>query len=365
MAAAGQPDDTMTKISGEQLLPMLHGAPFVLDDGARIQVRRLDPAIMQHPVDLLANARQAAGARLEFRAWGETVTLALHYIPGPEVPFFPRRPLASLWCDGGLLQQVLPEAAAGDQHLTFDLPVQGGRYTLYLPYRDEVELIGLEADGRLEPATADEPRWVAYGDSITHGWCASDPGLTYPAIAAREFGLHHTNLGFAGSARGEFSAAATVAALPADVISFAFGTNVMSAEWHDRASWRETFRVFVEIVREAHPDAPILVVSPIHRASRSPGDRMPAGRYEQTPTRRGTRLQDLREAEREVVLLKQQEGDGNLHFMSGLDVIGEGDTHLLADGIHPTDEGLAQMATSIGARVAELAGSIRKAQAQR
>src|SRR4051812_15044662 len=130
-----------------------------------------------------------------------------------------------------------------------------------------VEIAGIGPAHALTPVAARGPRWLAYGDSITHGWCASDPALAYPAIVSCRLGLEHTNLGFAGSARGEFAVATSIASLPADVISLAFGTNIMKFPWYDKASWKETVRTFIALLRMQQPSTPIVLVTPIGRTS--------------------------------------------------------------------------------------------------
>lgn len=350
----------MAWIGGEGLRPFVHGAPFVAVTGDTVRVYRLDPDDGEHPPDLWAHAPQPAGVRLEFRAWGPDVGICLRYLEAAQLPVFGAQRQVSLWTGTERVALLRPEQPSGDQELSFDLPVEGARYACYLPYLCQAEIVGIRTSGRLEPVAASGPRWVAYGDSITHGWCATDPALAYPAIASRAFGLEHVNLGFSGTARGEPSAARTIAALPADVISLAFGTNIYKSDQHVRSTWQRTFATFLDIVRAGHPDTPILVVTPIYRGSLSPDDHLPAGVFEQTPSGTGLLHEEIRAAEVEVVSARIQDGDSRLELASGLDIIGMGDAEYLADGIHPSDAGHERMATAIGARVSALAaGPIR------
>jgi lysophospholipase L1-like esterase len=187
--------------------------------------------------------------------------------------------------------------------------------------------------GRVEPAPADQPRWIAYGDSVAEGWVASGPALAWPAIAGRDNGLDVANLGYAGAARGEVASAEQIAALDADVISISHGTNCWTRTPHSVEMMRAAVAAFLDVVLDGHPDTPVVVVSPVVRPD-----------AETTPNRFGATLADLRAAmedaarERDVVLVP------------GADLIGPDQ---LADGIHPDDDGHRILAEVIGAQVAK------------
>lgn len=69
---------------------------------------------------------------------------------------------------------------------------------------------------------------MVHGDSITEGWWSTRPAHGWPAVAGRALGWDTVNLGYAGAARGELATAEQLAALPADVLTLAFGTNCWS-----------------------------------------------------------------------------------------------------------------------------------------
>lgn len=326
-------------VTGDALKPYLRGAPFLSLEDGRARVHRLDPTQRAYPVDMWEHARTSSGVRLEFRCTAPEVRFRLRYV---EVR---ARPEASLWQGATRLAVFNPNGKTGDHEARFALPPGGGPFTLYLPYNSVVELGGIAPAEALQPAPEPSRRWVAFGDSITHGWNATDPGGTYPAIAARRLGVDHFNLGFAGAARGEPSVAETLGAIPGDVFSLAFGTNLMRRGWYDHIAWRHVFRTFLELLRTGHPDTPVLVVSPIYRA---------LGNAEVTPSPRGMTQRELRAIEEEVVRIKQQLGDRNLRLLSGLDVLTERDAGLLSDGLHPDDQGMEVMARNLAPHLAPL-----------
>ena len=74
-------------------------------------------------------------------------------------------------------------------------------YTLYLPLQNGIDSlrIGVPKTSLFIPLLPrKEQPIVIYGTSITHGCCASRPGMAYPAILGRQLDRSIVNLGFAG-----------------------------------------------------------------------------------------------------------------------------------------------------------------------
>jgi len=209
---------------------------------------------------------------------------------------------------------------------------------VYLPEGMRPEVLALRpVSGSIEPAPAG-PSWVAYGDSLLEGWVASAPALAWGVVAARRHGLDLVNLGYAGSARGEIPCAEAVAGLAADVISISHGTNCWTRTPHSAGMMLETTRAFLDIVRQGHPDTPIVVASPVIRPD-----------AEATPNRLGATLADLRAAMEEAVRSRIDAGDDTIVLVPGAEVITAAQ---LADGIHPGDDGHARLAEVFGSAVA-------------
>ena len=337
-------------VTGEALRPYLRGAPFVDFPEGRARIHRLDPAVRSYPLDAWEHARTSAGVRVEFQCSAPEVRVRLRYVE------IRSQPKATLWHAGKPMGAFDPQGKAGEHEIAFAVPLaaaapsaaplNNSACTLYLPYNSVVEVAGIAPATALQPTPPAAKRWLAFGDSITHGNNATDPGMTYPAIVARQLGIDFWNLGFAGAARGEPAVAETVSALPADIISFAFGTNLMRyGQWYDRNSWREAFRNFLTIIRNGHPDIPILVITPIYRS---------AANAETTANARGTNLADIRDVEDKVVTAKRFAGDMTLQVLPGLQVLGASNASLLGDGIHPGDAGMELMARAIAPRLAAL-----------
>lgn len=207
------------------------------------------------------------------------------------------------------------------------------RHILYLPEGMKPCVLALRArDGSIEPAPQ-QPTWLCYGDSIAEGWNASGPAYSWPAVAARRKGLNLVNLAYAGSARGEIVSAEALAALPADVITLAHGTNCWTRTPHSEGLFREGLKAFLARVRHGHPTTPIVALSPLLRPD-----------AESTPNAFGTTLKDLRRCFEDVIRAQAADGDAHLSLVPGRPLV---DASRLSDGIHPDDLGHAQVAAAM------------------
>ena len=333
--------------TGEELLRFLRGAPFVEVVEGRLHITRLDPAdSLSYPVGAWQHALSTAGVRFAFTTSASQVSFRA-WDPGlqPE-----EEGTVSLWIDDTRVAASDQRKPGGEVQVEFALPAQGEQaYSLYLPYVSRLEPIALGVpDGAaLAPADPAPHVWAAYGDSITQGRTAADPGLTYVAQAARLAGVEPLNLGYRGWARGEPGAANMLADMQFDVLSILMGVNVRVSSWLDATAWRETFRNFIEIVRLGHPTTPILVISILS----CHGDFRDA-----TPDARGVTVNALREAEHAVVAQRRAKGDAHIRLIDGTTLIGPNDAAIVPDGTHPNDAGMARIATRIAPVLREMLG---------
>lgn len=219
-----------------------------------------------------------------------------------------------------------------------------GVTTIHLPEGMRPWIVAVRGvDGSVEPAPR-RPRWIVYGDSVAEGWVASEPALAWPAIAAREHGLDHLNLGYAGAARGELATAEQIGELDADVLTVAHGTNCWTRTPHSVDQVRADADAFLTVLRQDHPTTPIVVVSPVIRPD-----------AEATPNRLGATLADLRGAIEGIVEVRMAEGDHRLTLVRGGDLLA---AEQLGDGIHPDDDGHATIADAVGRAVIAALGAV-------
>lgn len=134
-------------------------------------------------------------------------------------------------------------------------------YLLYLPLYNGTEKleIGIKAGSTIArgPKRADERPIVFYGTSITHGGCASRPGMAYPAIVGQMLDRETINLGFSGNGKMEPEMGALIAELDARVFVLDCLPNMTPEMVTERVA------PVVKVLREAHPDTPIVLVENI------------------------------------------------------------------------------------------------------
>ena len=312
----------------------LHGAPYPgtletpyprtpSDDVGRI------------PMAVWSSARVPAGVRLELTGTASVVEITYQTTTG-DLGY--RGDHAGIcfgaWRRGVEVDRADAVLGDGSVRLAIDPRGDDSPVTIYLPEGMRPVIHAVAAvDGTIEPV-APLPRWVAYGGAITQGWGASDPAHCWTAIASRTHGLDLINMGYAGIAGGDLVPAEHIAALPADVITLAFGAAFWSrTPISAQMAWAWTTG-FLEIVRRAQPTTPILVMSPFLR---------PAA--EDVPNQLHATLIDLRLAIEEATRARMAAGDNALGLASGALLI-SGDH--MSDGIHPEDAGHEQIAAIIG-----------------
>jgi lysophospholipase L1-like esterase len=211
-------------------------------------------------------------------------------------------------------------------------------YEIILPYGDSVDFTGLSvSEGEVFLPAAPSPRfrYVAYGDSITQGFWASDVTRTFPYLIGAENQWEVVNLGFAGR-RATGSDGALLGQTPANVVTILMGFN----DHHQNAPVAEceqNLRTTVQLFRQLQPATPLGLITPLWSNYASANAAAP--------------LEDYREAVRRIV------ADGNgtpTHLIEGLDLI-PADAALFTDGIHPNDRGFELLAKNLAAALRRIA----------
>lgn len=205
------------------------------------------------------------------------------------------------------------------------------RVDLYLPLYAPVTLLAVGVDDGAEvgPPEPYRPKLpvVYYGSSITQGGCATRPGLAYPAILSRMLGTDFVNLGFSGNGQGEPEVAAFVAEIAASCFVLDWTVNCESVE-----QARERYLPFYRAIRERHPDAPVIMVTPIGFISE---------RYEPDKV---AWHEGLREVVRKAFVRARADGDRRLTLVEGQTLLSPDDEDGYVDGTHPNDIGFLRMA---------------------
>jgi hypothetical protein len=274
---------------------------------------------------LTMRAAMPAGVRLVLDS--TTTAIAGNFEPDDDLTTI------DLVIDGEL---IASQDLAGQQTFAFEnLPAGPKRLELWLPQfgRFVLHHLWLDPDATVERSQLSQPRWIAYGSSITHCHEAASSSRTWPAIVAREQGYDLTCLGYGGQCHLDVSVARTIRELPADYISICAGINVYGGSTLNARTFRPALIGFLQIIREKHPEIPIAVMSPIFSPAR-----------ETTENAVGFTLQAIRSEVAAAVDALTTAGDPNLHYVDGLDIFDADLADHLPDDLHPDAEGYSIMA---------------------
>ncbi|GAA0588771.1 GDSL-type esterase/lipase family protein [Streptomyces crystallinus] len=313
---------------------------------------------------------QPSGVRLAFRTSATAVELDTlptkrAYVGAPPRP----DGVYDLLVDGVLTRQA---SAVGGETLTIDMatgsvehrpgPPATLRFTglpgtpkdveIWLPYNETTELVALRTDAPVAPAP-DRGRkvWLHHGSSVSHGSDAAGPSATWPALAASLGGVELINLGLGGSALLDPFTARALRDTPADLISVKLGLNVVNTDLMRLRAFTPAVHGFLDTIRDGHPDAPLLVVSPllcpIHEDTPGPSavdvSALGSGRLRFTatgdPAERAAGKLTLRVIRDELARIVEQRSaeDPRLHYLDGRALYGDADAVRLPlpDQLHP------------------------------
>ena len=202
-------------------------------------------------------------------------------------------------------------------------------YSIYLPLYNGTERlsIGTPRGTLFEPlAPRSEKPLVFYGTSITHGACASRPGMPHPAILGRRLNRPVINLGFSGNGKLESAVGNFLTELDPAVYVLDCLPNMVADEVKQRTE------PMVRQLRAAHPTIPIVMTedrtysySWIRQSSRNRND---------------SSRREFKAAYQRLL----DDGVENLSYVDGDSLLSGDDT---TDGSHPSDLGFFRHAEAL------------------
>lgn len=205
-------------------------------------------------------------------------------------------------------------------------------YMLYLPLYDGITNleIGVDSTAYIKSPTMDSPRSdrpiVMYGTSILQGGCANRPGMAYTNILARRFNREVINLGFSGNALLDMEIAELMASVE-DPAIFVFDYVPNAYDYLIREKGEEFFR----IVRDAHPDVPILFLEDPYFAH-----------YDWDANIR-QEVDKKNAAQKELFDKLKKQGEKRIYYLKSDDMLGD-DKEPFVENIHFTDLGMMRYA---------------------
>ena len=206
-------------------------------------------------------------------------------------------------------------------------------YTINFPLYNGVKSlqIGVEQESILQapPAFSFGGKIVIYGTSITQGGCVSRPGMAYSNILSRKLDAQFVNLGFSGNGKGEPALANLINQI--SDVSFI----ILDYEANVGNALSKTLEPFIEILREQHPETPILVMSKIRYAS-----------YYRNSLAYKLYIEN-RDFQKNLIDEIANAGDNNIYFLDGSKVLGDDYFECAVDGVHPSDLGSDRIANAL------------------
>lgn len=201
---------------------------------------------------------------------------------------------------------------------------------LYLPMFTAVESLHIGIDEGASIAPLENPfryKIVIKGSSVTHGASASRPGMSYVARYGRANNLYVCNLGFSGRSKLQKEYAQVLADTEADAFIFDSFSNPSAEEIYER------FDEFVDIIRAAHPDTPLIFMQTERRESRNFSLKIEEFEFN-------------KQKAAEEVVRRRMKTDKHMYFITSEDFLGH-ENNATVDGSHPSDLGFTFMLESI------------------
>jgi hypothetical protein len=227
----------------------------------------------------------------------------------------------------GVGQPKFPDTTAA---LVTGIPPAERDFMVYLPLRNGVASLefgvpkGASIKSGAARAAGSRPI-VFYGTSITHGIGASRAGMTHVAMLGRMFNRQVINLGFSGNGRMEPEVLKFVAELDPAVFVLDCLPNMNAQLVTERTV------PGVRLLREAHPQTPILLVE----------DRNIQTGFLVEARRQANEANHA--ALREAFAALQAEKVPQIYYLEGANLLGD-DGEGTVDGSHPTDLGFTRQA---------------------
>jgi lysophospholipase L1-like esterase len=236
-----------------------------------------------------------------------------------------------------------PAAQTNTAVLASGLPAGRREYLLYLPLYNGVSSVELGvpkgvALSKADARPADKNRAIVfYGTSITHGGCASRPGMCHPAILGRRLERPVINLGFSGNGTMDAEVGALLGELDPAVYVIDCLPNMNGKSVGERTE------KLVQAIRKSRPTTPILLVE----------DRTFTNAF--ISAAKQAHHKESRAALRKAYDALVAAGDKNLTYMTGDKLLGE-DGEDTVDGSHPTDLGFLRHADAMQPVIEPLLG---------
>ena len=225
-----------------------------------------------------------------------------------------------------------PKGKTTEATLVGGMDVCDREYMMYLSLYDGVDSLFVGVDenaviGVPSVSLPDRSRPVImYGTSILQGGCASRPGMAHTNIIGRMLGKEVINLGFSGNALLDFEIAGLMASVE--------DPGVYVLDYVPNASAdqiREKGEKFFRILRDAHPDVPVIFIE---------DPEFPHTFFDKAIA---AEVAAKNAAQKELFGRLKESGEKGIYYIGSEELIGD-DGEATVDAIHFTDLGMMRYA---------------------
>lgn len=225
-----------------------------------------------------------------------------------------------------------------ERRLISDVAPRRREYRLYLPLYKALEELSLGfapgATVEAAPSPASARPIVFYGTSVTQGGCANTSGSDFVSLTGQMLDVDTINLGFSGNGRGEPEVAQLISEIDAEMFVLNYASNC------DVERLRQTLPGFHRILRDAHPDTPIVLLG------------SDAWNVMTWSAEKRRLLTERRDIQMRFYLDTKAAGDRNLHWIDGEGILPPRIAGSFVDGVHPTSAGFMLMAERLAPHLA-------------
>lgn len=222
-----------------------------------------------------------------------------------------------------------------ERKIVSNMKPQMREYMLYLPLYDSIDSlyvgvpegysVALPAVNRPVP----EKPVVMYGTSILQGGCATRAGMAHTSIISRKLDREVINLGFSGNAHLDPELARLMASVKdPGVFVLDFVPNCNAERINEKGE------TFFRILREAHPDVPIVFVE------------NPFFPHAIVDEKTNSDIKENNAALRALYDKMKKEGQKKLFYVTKEGMTGD-DGESFVDGVHLTDLGMLRYAEHV------------------
>ena len=221
-----------------------------------------------------------------------------------------------------------PQGKTSERKIIANMDPIEREYMLYLSLYDGVKSleIGVDAGATLDQPAVDLPSRekpiVMYGTSILQGGCANRPGMAHTNIISRRLGREVINLGFSGNAMLDMEIAHLMASVEDPGL---FVLDYAPNAWDYLID--EKGEEFFRIIRDAHPDVPVIFIEDII---------FPYSIFENNVLAEVTKKN---QAQRRLFKKLKKSGEKRIYYIAAEGMIGD-DGEATVDGTHFTDLGM-------------------------